>query len=327
MPKGIARLAGGSISQRSSVALNLPSITPKISEAVHSSGGFINRNNIAVVPVRSYSNYGNQVEEILGQGGLEGFYQIPVSRRNEQLLNDEIWPFDQTPNIAPRLSETQHQAYKIETAPGQFVYASDNQILGTASTLANPQHSEFYKGKTLSGTMNYASDGTNVLFSRDLADGTKTYETPSENPYLLQFAEDYEQSPITDLLAMSRSFNNHLNGSEGHGLYFNTPVGGLEGKRAKAYSRMGFVSGHNETQYLDNRRPANQIEATYLDIADQRLGLKDFTAASRLKRGLEPLNPYPWEQAMVGGLPAGYTKNDLDRQEQLIALRDQMTPW
>lgn len=119
----------------------------------------------------------------------------------------------------------------------------------------------YYEGSQIRGNI---SPGGEVSFKRLLPGIGWSYSSPQEKlewrgndlsaDERLALQNAQANPPRKELIAMAQAFREHLDTPKGKGVYFNGPVGGLDGSRAKAYRKFGFADAIGGNQYLDNRR-------------------------------------------------------------------------
>lgn len=181
------------------------------------------------------------------------------------------------------------------------------------NTLSVPANSQFYESPNLRANV---SNGV-VEFERNLPVEGWSYQSPEEvlaaGVHLDGHTAPERQAILSappvdrDLLRASKTFRGLLNSSEGQGIYRNNPVGGLEGKRAKAYRAMGFEdvpSPLSERQVLDNRVVSNPDQQRLLMVGDQLYKTEKEVRAymgSRQKRNL-PIYDLP-ERVLINDMP------------------------
>lgn len=179
--------------------------------------------------------------------------------------------------------------------------------------LSLPADSRFYGSPNLRAKV---SNGV-VEFERNLPLEGWSYQSPEEvlaaGVHNGGYSNTEKQAILSappverDLLRASRAFIGLLNSSEGQGIYRNNPVGGLEGKRAKAYRAMGFEdvpSPLSQRQVLDNRVVSNPDQQRLLMVGDQLYKTEKEVRAytrSRFERNL-PIYELP-ERVLINDMP------------------------
>lgn len=197
------------------------------------------------------------------------------------------------------------------------------------NTLSVPASSQFYESPNLRAK---ASNGV-VDFERNIPIEGWSYLSPEE--YIdenrgklasndIRFIQNQTPSVDRDLIKASKAFRGLLNSDEGQGVYRNNPVGGLEGKRAKAYRAMGFEdipSTLLEAQVLDNRVVTNPDQQRLLMVGDQLYKTEKEVRAymgSRQKRNL-PIYEMP-ERVLINDMPLNqYLKTAKTEYDDLLA--------
>lgn len=183
----------------------------------------------------------------------------------------------------------------------------------TYQTLSIPDSSRFYESPNLRA---YSTKG-DVAFERNLPVEGWSYQSPEEvlaagvhnDGYTAPERQAILSAPPVDrdLLRASKAFRGLLNSPEGQGIYQNDPVGGLEGKRAKAYRAMGFEDVPTpllERQVLDNRVVSNPDQQRLLMVGDRLYKTEKEVRAymgSRQKRNL-PIYEMP-ERVLINDIP------------------------
>ena len=175
--------------------------------------------------------------------------------------------------------------------------------------LLKPKSKEFYSSPNLHGSVTAG----NVVITRNLGEYGWSVSSPKELVEDIESEGYYQSEKARKLLAIppvdrelrnvARSFKEVLRSPEGGGVYLNTPMGGLEGKRARLYRTMGFEN-NTETgkQILDNRNPVNTGQQSLLAVGDQLYlspHQRQLSETSRLKRNL-PIYEVP--PAQVNGM-------------------------
>ncbi len=210
----------------------------------------------------------------------------------------------------PQRMEMPHRIEEIAIGSQRYDPRLFKQVY---DTLALPANSQFYESPNLRANV---SNGV-VEFERNLPLEGWSYQSPEEvlaETYNTGEYSDAERQAILsappvdrDLLRASKAFRSLLNSSEGQGIYRNNPVGGLEGKRAKAYRAMGFEdvpTALSQRQVLDNRVVSNPDQQRLLMVGDQLYKTEKEVRAytgSRQKRNL-PIYELP-ERVLINDMP------------------------
>lgn len=167
--------------------------------------------------------------------------------------------------------------------------------------------------------------------------GEKRFSYASPEDEAFQYGQDIQ--PLVGKKDIFKEFHNWVNYSRspvGAGLYENQPVGGLDGKRARLYSRAGFVSDPliessfarlNAPQFLDTRRRYGNpdlMNAVY-QAADesaffpmQTQALKALVGDNPPTRFVQTTDPIPF---LGTGFDPGFRLIDVDASGKRILNR------
>lgn len=185
-------------------------------------------------------------------------------------------------NVHPRRYETLDEVPEgVKVVKLQDRYYPESRVLKIGEQLSQPRFMHntyayddidteymptFVETPNLKGWIKAGSDSSKgeVLFAtrikeRDILDDDGFFSTSSPTELNTDVEGDsqyYTEAGIADLKKMKTAFESLMNSSRGKGLYYNSPVGGMGGKRASIYNRMGFINGDYQ-QLLDNRRFKN----------------------------------------------------------------------